>query len=459
MPMEKTGIAHVARSLRHGRPFLMFTLWLAANLTIADYALSAIFFGLPFGYIALAILIGNVLGGLLLGMMAAMGPKFGYPQMTVSRAYFGRKGNFPFAVANWLSTAGWFTVNIILGGYALQLAVGLPFAAGAALLVAVQALLAMYGHDAIQRFEMVMAAVLCVMFMAVGIVAYAGAEAHMAAYTASASFNPYLFALAIAAVFSYLMSWSPYASDYSRYLPEDTSPAKVAGLAMAGGAIACIAVELIGALVYVDVGNAAANPINALAQVAGPYALLALGAVVLGAVTANVLNLYTNSLSAQVVYGKAKRWHAVIFACAIGFALAVVGATNFVAFYQDFLLTLDYWITPWVGIMVGAFFFRKILTGVEERAGVVWRAVAAYLIGLLVSVPFMNLTSYGIPFEGIAASALGGADVSYFVSFLVALGAYLIVTRNGTVTAGRGIARSAAGKAARGGSRTLSLPA
>ena len=429
MAIEKIGIEHVSDRLRHGRPYLMFTLWLAANLTIADYALSALFYGLPFGYIALAIVVGNVLGGLLLGLMAAMGPKFGYPQMMISRACFGKKGNAPFAIANWLSTAGWFTVNIILGSYALQLATGVPFIACAAALAVVQALLAMYGHDAIQKFEMVMAVVLCAMFVAVGAIAYGGAAGHMVAYEASVKFDPYLFALAIAAVFSYLMSWSPYASDYSRYLPEDTSPLKLAGLVMAGGAIASAGVEIIGALVYISVGSAAMNPIDALARVAGGYSAFALGAIVLGAIAANALNLYTNSLSAQIVCEKAKRWHAVILAGAVGFVLAVLGATNFVGFYQSFLLTLDYWITPWIGVMVGAFFLSKVLRDVGERAGVAWKAIAAYAVGLAASVPFMNLVPYGIRYEGMAALALGGADMSYFVSFLVALAAYLIVMR------------------------------
>ena len=78
---------------------------------------------------------GNVLGGLLLGLMASMGPSFGYPQMMISRAVMGRSGNVPFAVANWICTVGWFTVNIILGGYALQLAFGLPFYVAAGILV------------------------------------------------------------------------------------------------------------------------------------------------------------------------------------------------------------------------------------------------------------------------------------------------------------------------------------
>lgn len=429
MAIEKLGIQYIGSKLRHGKPFITFTLWLAANLTIADYALGSLFYGLPFCFIVLAILIGNILGGLLLGLMASMGPQFGYPQMMISRAYFGKKGNAPFAIANWISTAGWFTVNVILGSYAIQLALGVPFYAGALLLIAVEALIAIYGHDMIHSFEKFMAIVLCIMFIVVGIIAYNGALGHIAAYQASSSFSLSLFALCIAAVFSYLMSWSTYASDYSRYLPEKTSRLKIAMYAMLAGLIACTFTEIIGALVYINVGNVAANPINALAQVAGGYSLLAMATIIFGSIAANALNLYTNSLSAQIAYEKTRRWQAVILGCLIGFGLSLFGSGNFVSFYQNFLLTLDYWITPWIGIALVAFFIRKIESGVEKQKGILWRPIAAYIIGLAVSAPFMNLTSYGIPYEGFIASMFGGADVSYFVSFLVAAFAYLLLTR------------------------------
>src|SRR5713101_1061368 len=117
--MEKIGIEHVGDEKRHGLPFNSFTLWFGANLTIADFALGSLFFGLPSSSVIIAIVLGNILGGLLLGLMASMGPTFGYPQMMISRAVTGRSGNVPFALANWISSVGWFTVNIILGGFAL----------------------------------------------------------------------------------------------------------------------------------------------------------------------------------------------------------------------------------------------------------------------------------------------------------------------------------------------------
>ena len=53
----------------------------------------------------------------------------------------------------------------------------------------------------------------------------------------------------LAASFSYIMSWSPYASDYSRYLSEKTSKTKVVAYALLGGAVASFAIEALGAIV------------------------------------------------------------------------------------------------------------------------------------------------------------------------------------------------------------------
>jgi nucleobase:cation symporter-1, NCS1 family len=429
--LEKLGIEHVEDEKRHGRAFSAFTLWFGANLTIADFALGSLFFvlGVPFSGILVAIIVGNILGGLLLGLMASMGPSFGYPQMMVSRAVMGRSGNVPFAVANWVSTAGWFTVNIILGGYALQLAFGLPFYAAAGILVVIDVALATYGHDIIHTFEKVMSVVLAVMFGAMTVLAYFRMGANFSAYQASASYNLYFWALVLAVVFSYLMSWSPYASDYSRYLPRTTSKWKLVAFTTAGGAIASAWAELAGFFVFVGANDPSLSMIAALAKVSGGYSDFTLLAIVLGAIAADALNLYTNSLSALVLYKKASRVQTVLLAGVVGFVLALAGSSNFGTFYQNFLLTLDYWITPWIGVMVGAFFVKKLASGVESAPPFLKTGLGAYIVGLVVSVPFMNLTSYGVGYVGPIANLIGGADVSYFVAALAAFAAYALIAR------------------------------
>ena len=429
--MEKLGIEHVGEGARHGVPFITFTLWLGANLTIADYALGYLFFGLPVSSILVAVAIGNVLGGLLVGLMSAMGPTFGFPQMMISRAVMGKRGNLAFAAANWVSTVGWFTVNIILGGFALQLAFGLPFYVAAALLVVADVVLALYGHDIIHLFERVMAVVLTVMFAAILAISYGKFASQLPAYQSlpSVSFNPYFFALVVALAFSYLISWSPYASDYSRYLPRSASKARIVAYATVAGAVASGWLEVIGFVVYVGANNSSLSPIQALAAVSGGYSIFALLAIVLGAVAADALNIYSNSLSAMVVYGRAKRTHTVLLAGVVGFIFALAGASNFGSFYQNFLLTLDYWITPWIGVMLAAVFVAKVASGVEGAPPFLWRGLGSYAVGLLLSVPFMNLTSYGVSYIGPVASAMQGADVSYFVAFGISFVAFVALSR------------------------------
>ena len=221
------------------------------------------------------------------------------------------------------------------------------------------------------------------------------------------------------------MSWSPYASDYSRYLPPSASGRRVALFALVGGAAASFAVEVIGALVgsltpgkgfFVD-----------LYSFSGSFGALAILAIILGAMAANALNIYTNALSALVLDIRAKRWVMVVVGGVVGLALSFIGQSNFVINYQDFLFILDYWITPWLAIILVDFFIARRTT-VDSSAnppGWDWRALAAYVFAVLVSVPFMvplnplNGSPLGYP-VGALASVFGGADFSYFISFAVA---------------------------------------
>jgi hypothetical protein len=67
--VEKIGIEHVPEGVRHGSPNRTFTLWFAANLTIADYVigvLTTVYFGFTMAQAIPVLLVGNLLGGLFL---------------------------------------------------------------------------------------------------------------------------------------------------------------------------------------------------------------------------------------------------------------------------------------------------------------------------------------------------------------------------------------------------------
>jgi len=225
------------------------------------------------------------------------------------------------------------------------------------------------------------------------------------------------------------MSWSPYGSDYSRYLPENT-PTRASLLpSFLGAFIGSFWLEMLGALVAI-IATSASNPISALPSAFGILGLLIVVAIMLGGVAANVLNIYTNALSALVLDIKAKRWIVVVLGGAVGFLLALYGAANFGQFYQQFLLLLDYWITPWFGILAIDFFVlkRTSFASMNRVPSFSWRAMMSYLIGVLISIVFIPSIAY-IGYSGSIAPLLGGADFSYFVSFLVSAALYYVVSR------------------------------
>jgi nucleobase:cation symporter-1, NCS1 family len=419
--VERTGIEHIPQEARHGSAGRVFTLWFAANLTIADYVvgvLSVQSFGLTFSQSLPVLLIGNVLGGALLGLSASMGPKLGFPQMMSSRASFGRRGNYIFGGLNWLSTVGWFTVNTILGVYALQVVFpSMNYYAAASVLVAAQVLIAVFGHDLIQLFEKYMAVVLGMLFLGVFVASLTNRGVLQLSIPTLHVSELGSVGIVLAASFSYLMSWSPYASDYSRYLPEGTSARRVAAFALVGGGVASFAVEGIGAMV----GTLApgSNLFEGLYRITGSFGVFAIAAVLLGAVAANALNIYTNSLSALVLDVRTKRWVAVLAGGAVGLALAFYGSSNFVNGFENFLLVLDYWITPWLGVVLVDYFVlgRTTVERAANPLGWDWRALTAYIVAVLASVPFMvPALNLGYPFGSLSV-VFGGADFSYFISF------------------------------------------
>ena len=432
---EPYSIEHIPFAERHGHSRQLLWLWLAANLTIADYAIGfvPVALGLSVGPAILALSLGNILGGLVLAWSAAMGPAAGYPQMFIGRRAFGRVGGYIPAALNWLSTAGWFTVNTILGAFAIQLLLpGLPFPVAAAILVLVQTLLVIYGHNLIQEFERYMVLILGVLFAIVAVIALSHGSTLAAWHPKPVGGTLALFAIVLAVSFSYIMSWSPYASDYSRYLPEITSRSYIAIYVFIGAVVASFLTEIVGLLVAI-LAPVGATPIAALKTVMGGFGAFAVVAVILGATTANVLNLYSNTMSAKVLDVRLQRWQLAIIGGVLGFIVALLGYKNFTQNYQNFLIVLDYWIMPWLAVVLLDFyvFGHREPMGFSQAVPVNWNGVIGWATGLAVSLLFISeqFQVFGLKAHGPFAAWFGDADFGYFIGFVVAGVIYLLLNR------------------------------
>ena len=422
LAVEPHGIEPIAGRERHGRVRSLFTLWWSANMGLPVWLVGAlaVAFGLGFPDAVAAILVGNLVGCALLGLAASMGPATGMPQLPFSRRSFGARAVYLPALLNWVSASGWYAVNSVLGAAALARLAGWPFLPALALLTAGQMALGVFGYNFIHRFEAVSAVLLGVVFAVMTAIGVPQAHLDLTSHLAPAD-HAGLFVLMATAVASYVFSWAPYASDYSRYLPAETPRGRVFGAVFAGAFLGCAWLQVLGAAVA-TVGLKL-EPIDLVVRVMGGFWVPALLAVVLGTLAANALNIYTGALSLLTLDVPIRRWVSVLAVGVLGGLLALYGAQGLSAKYEQFLLLISYWIGPWLAVVAVDFFRRRGAR--TDGSPAIGAGLVPFLVGLAASIPFMNSALY----EGPLARRLHGADIAYYVGMVVAGVLYLALIR------------------------------
>lgn len=426
LTIEPHGIEPIAAVERHGRVRSLFTLWFAANMGLPVWLVGAlaVVFGLGFADGVLAILLGNLIGCGLLALTTTMAPTIGMPQLPFTRHSFGQRGVYLPALLNWVSTCGWYAVNSILGSLALARLTHLPFGIALVLLSLAQVLAGIYGYNFIHQFEAISAVVLAAVFVVMTAIGLPKAHPGLASALPTGK-HIGLFVLMTTAVASYVFSWSPYAADYARYLPTQTSKGAIFAAVFGGAFIGCVWLQVLGAAVA-TIGLTLA-PIDLVVHVMGGFWVPALVAVVVGTIAANALNIYTGALSLLTLDVPVKRWISVLAVGLLGGGLAAYGSHGLSSKYENFLLLVSYWIGPWLGIVLVDFFLRPGRVAPSSAAPPVfrWPGIGAFLVGLAVSIPFMNSTLYAGPL----ARRLGGADIAYYIGMGVAAAVYYTFSR------------------------------
>lgn len=419
--VEPTGIEPVDDASRHGKPRDLFGVWFSANAEIATWMVGvfiAALFGADLRSATLGIVLGNVLGFAILGVLATIGPRYGVPQMLASRLAFGKRGNTAPATLSFLAGVGWFTINTIFGAYALETLAHLGYGVALGIMLVLQIALAVYGYNLIGVFERTCAVLLAAGFLLLGVVTLP----HASWMPSPAPLQGFMFAAALG--FAYAMGWAPCASDYSRYLPRDTNPRAIWWYAFAGCALPCIAIEILGAAAVSasHVNLRTSVPTEAISQLLGSglVAKAVLVTVVLGTLTANCMNLYSGALAALVAFDvRISRAHAALAVGILGAILALWGSrpTQTAEFYTNFLLLLSYWAAPWAGVVLVDWWQSAALERDPERIPA-WRPGAlAWVLGVVASVPFWNQAWFIGPFAH-AFPQFG--DLSYYVGLVVA---------------------------------------
>src|SRR5215471_11731259 len=244
--VEPGGAEFIPLHERHGRPLQLFWTWTSPNLEFATVFVGVIavaFFGLTFWQAVLAIVIGTAAGSISQAILSARGPSHGVPQMVLSRLGFGYWGNVLPAGLNAVTAGiGWFAVNSVSGTFALNTLTHWPKPLCLLIIVVVQVVVAFFGHNIVQLFERYAFPVLAVIFVITTVVILAksspGAPSHGGGSGG--------FLLAMGAAAGYAVGWNPYAADYTRYFPPQTSRKAIALWAGLGLFLSCAVLEIAG---------------------------------------------------------------------------------------------------------------------------------------------------------------------------------------------------------------------
>src|ERR1700740_1249388 len=149
--IEVRSIDYVPEAERHGALSSQFTLWLAANLQITAVitgALAVVFGGDVF-WSLVALLLGQLIGGAVMALHAAQGPKLGLPQVISSRVQFGVYGAVLPIVAVCLMYVGFSASGCVLAGQAIGRLLDVDDAAGIGGFTILIVVVTTFGHRGI----------------------------------------------------------------------------------------------------------------------------------------------------------------------------------------------------------------------------------------------------------------------------------------------------------------------
>ena len=436
--VEPYGIDAIPDSERHGRPVSQFFIWFAAgmNFPIIVLGFVAVSFGLSLTSSVTAILAGAFAGSIVMGVMLRMGGRLGVAQQIQARGPLGFFGNFvPVAYVNIFAGIGWAAVTVILGAQAAHALIpGLPYWLAALVLVSLQLVVAVYGYNMIHFLERILAVVLFVGFAIISIVSISrGWQGGFSTNTHASwwvggfggwiTFGGYFL--------SFLIAWWPFASDYSRYLPDNDQVSRATGFwTFLGNFVSLSWLGITGALLGSS-AQAGESPIEALVRMTGPWHVIALLVVMISSFSQNFLNVYGGAISVQTLRIPVSRRTAVIVICAVAFVISLWANADFEAKFKNFLFMGAYLIAPFGAILMLDYVFghrhrRDRIAELFDPSRVLEWGFVAWVVGALASMPFWNLSFYVGP---IAKAHPEWGDLSYFVGFAVGAVAYLATYR------------------------------
>ncbi len=422
---------------RHGKPWQQLPFWAGANINVFNVVLGGVVvaFGLTFWWAVIAIVTGTLAGALFIALHATQGPKLGVPQTIQSRGQFGFYGAaflFPCVL---LLNIGFIAAQLVIeatAGNGVISSISIP--EWIVIIALPAAAIGIFGYRWIHRAMQVTVVVvgismIIMLIQGIRFGSLPAKETSMTAPTAG------LFLAGAALLVIDMVSWAPFVSDYTRYLPVNTNGRRLFWTIYGGNVITTVLSCVLGA--YLAALLPDLSPVAAIGKISGKWALVML---VLSLIGSDTLNAYTGGFQVLAFANMWRRFKSVsiwlrvgpfLAVMAVGVLLAVIGYKHFVSNLSNFLDVLLTIFIPWSAVNLTDYFLVRrgnydvtaffIPNGVYGKFA--WRGLLAYAIGLAAQWPFVSQPDY----VGPLVSHLGGADISWLVGFFVSAIVYLVL--------------------------------
>lgn len=442
--IEQRSFDYVPLSERRGTVLRQTQFWFIQNASFITAFTGAIgpSMGLGFLWSILAISAGSLVGTCFQAFHGAQGPHMGLPQMIQSRVQFGSRGVLIplFAAVLVMIGFGVYFLQIASGAIVdvvhvapqpTQVAMTVVAALGA--IIGIRIILAM---GALNSY--IMTAALALLTVAACVVLPVGSiVAHNPFSTV-----PFIAQFGASAIFQ--LAIAPYVSDFTRYLPPEIANKAVTTSVFGGTLVSAIWVEALGALI--TVANPKTDIITAIMQMGDRFGFG------LGSISLLVAALVCLVGLAQVLYSAAiivlsgveafKPIHSsvslrsvvIVIGAVVSLVFSLTASSDLIASFFALLSILGYLLVPWTAVNLsdyyivrrGKYSISDILDSTASLYGK-WSApgLISYAAGFIAMIPFFSNPLY----TGPAATALGGADVSFVIGLVVSTGVYLLIMR------------------------------
>ena len=432
--VENRHIDHIPAAARHGTPWEQLVFWFGGNVNVFNLFLGGVCvsIGLTFWWALAAITAGTLIGALLIALHATQGPRLGVPQSIQSRGQFGFYGAAFMFPAVLLLNIGFIAAELVIQAQSMTgVTASLSMVAWILILAVPSVVIGVFGYRWIHR---VMQATAVVVGVSLVIMLAQGLQhALPASETTLARPSAGLFLAGVALLTIDMLSFGPFVSDYTRYLPAKTNGHRLFWAIYTGNILATIGSCAIGA--YLTALLPSLGTVAAVGKISGKWALIIMA---LSLVNANTFNAYTGSFQVISFASMWRRFKAESVAVrlipflgvmAVGIVVACFGYQHFVSNLSNFLDVILVLFIPWSAVNLADYFLVRhgsydvasFFTAGGAYGRFAWRGLLAYAIGLAAEWPFVSQPDY----TGPLVKPLGGADISWLVGWFVAAIVYL----------------------------------